>query len=143
MENQDIGYLIKQVSDKMKAAGDAAFKQKGLTFSQMRVLEFIHARGDQTTQKEIETHLNVAHPTVVGLIHRLEQNEFLYCYTNASDRRSKIVCLTDKTGDILDALRKDRERHEKLFLRCLSDEDIASLRRMLLLISQNLEEDIG
>ena len=41
----DLGYLIKQISDKMRANADAAFRKHGLTYSQVHVLSFVQACG--------------------------------------------------------------------------------------------------
>ena len=70
----DLGYLIKQISDKMRANADAVFRKHGLTYSQVHVLSFVQACGGSATQKESEIYLDVSHPTIVGLVSRLEKS---------------------------------------------------------------------
>ena len=68
MLQKDIGYLIKNINDKLKVKADADLKHSKLTLAQSRVLAFLDSQGGQATQKEIEVYLEVSHPTVVGII---------------------------------------------------------------------------
>ncbi|MBD5383918.1 MAG: MarR family transcriptional regulator, partial [Ruminococcaceae bacterium] len=81
MEERDIGLLIKRLADKIKFSVDVLLKEQGVTFSQTLVIDFLHSQGGRATQKEIEDHLQVSHPTVVGIISRLEKNGFVSCHT--------------------------------------------------------------
>lgn len=136
---KDIGPLIKMLNDKLKASADASLKESGLTFSQTIVMEFVHKQGGQTTQKEVEEHMGVAHPTVVGIISRLEKNGFLTCGMDESNRRNKIVRETDKALKMSKKMQSDRTKTERRLTKGLSDEELGELRRMLLKIYQNIE----
>ena len=83
--------------------------------------------------------MNVAHPTVVGIVSRLEKNGFLKCYVDEADKRNKIVCLTEKAIDVGEQMNAEIEMNEKMLLNNLSDDDINSLRRILKTIYKNLE----
>lgn len=75
--NHGIGYQFKIINDRIKARADADLKTHDLTLTQTRVLGFLAESGGQATQKEIEADLQVSHPTVVGIISRMEQKGFL------------------------------------------------------------------
>ena len=139
MNEQVIGYQIKQISDKIKEIADSNFKRSQLTFTQVNVLGFLHSKGGKAYQKEIENHLNVAHPTVVGIVSRLEKNDFLKCYVDEADKRNKIVCLTEKAIAVGEQMNAEIEMNEKMLLNNLSDDDINSLRRILKTICNSLE----
>ena len=83
--------------------------------------------------------MNVAHPTVVGIVSRLEKNGFLKCYVDEADKRNKIVCLTEKAIAVGEQMNAEIEMNEKMLLKNLSDDDINSLRRILKTIYKNLE----
>ena len=83
--------------------------------------------------------MNVAHPTVVGIVSRLEKNGFLKCYVDEADKRNKIVCLTEKAIAVGVQMNAEIEMNEKMLLNNLSDDDINSLRRILKTIYKNLE----
>ena len=139
MPQKDIGYLIKNINDKLKVKADADLKHSKLTLSQSRVLAFLDSKGGQATQKEIEVYLEVSHPTVVGIISRMEQNGHLECWVDKTDKRNKIVALTEQAK----ALGKEREQrifdNEKRLLASLSEDDIKKLKQMLLTMYNNLE----
>ena len=103
----DVGYLIKSINDKLAARADAELKQFNLTMSQCRVFLYLSSRGGQATQKEIETFLDVAHPTVVGLVSRMEQNGYVTCWP-CEDGRNKYVKLTPQA----EAIDKDMQRNQ-------------------------------
>lgn len=136
---KDIGYLIKNINDRLKVKADADLKRYNLTLTQSRVLGFLHSRAGQATQKEIEIFLEVSHPTVVGVVSRMEQKGYLVSWIDQKDKRNKIVKLTSQA----DALGKDMDQsvqaNEKKILNSLSAQDVERLREMLLVIYKNLD----
>lgn len=135
-----IGYLIKSINDKIKVHADADLKSHNLTLTQSRVLIYLQSRDDEkATQKEIEDFLSVSHPTVVGLVSRMEKNGFLTTWLDTDDRRNKVVKLTDmakKTGKNMDSVVGSME--EKM-LATLSEMQISQLTETLETIYKNLE----
>lgn len=139
MKQKDIGYLIKNINDKLKVKADADLKHSKLTLSQSRVLAFLDNQGGQATQKEIEVYLEVAHPTVVGIISRMEQNGHLRCWVDETDKRNKIVALTEQAKALGEEMEQRISANEEKLLASLSEEEIKKLRQMLLTIYHNLE----
>lgn len=139
MEKKDVGWLIKNINEKMKVRADADLKRDNLTFSQGRVLIFLSSKGGQATQKEIEDFLEVSHPTVVGIVSRMEQNGFLTTWIDGKDKRNKIVKLTEQAEEIGAYMEQHLKENEKKLLAPLSAEEIEQLRRMLLAIYNNLK----
>lgn len=140
MPQKDIGYLIKSVNDKLKTKADAELKEQKLTFTQSRVLAFLEGRGGQATQKEIERFLDVSHPTVVGIVSRMEQNGYLKCWTDGKDRRNKIVGLTPQAQAVGMNMEQSISVTEEMLLAPLSVQQREQLREMLLAILKNLDE---
>lgn len=139
MLKKDIGYLIKNINDKLKVKADADLKCYNLTLSQSRVLAFLGDKGGRATQKELEIHLEVSHPTVVGIVTRLEQNGYLSCHLDANDKRNKIIELTDKAKSLDNEMKQRIFANEQKLLNSISEEDVEKLRQMLLTIYNNLE----
>ena len=125
-----LGYLFKVITDKMIEKADKDMEQYGLTFTQSRVLGFLRDK-ECVTQKEIEKHLEVSHPTVVGIVSRMEQNGFVTTWFDPADKRNKMVKLTEKakkTGELLEASAKIHDREMFYFL---TEEEIVQLGDML------------
>lgn len=139
MPQKDIGYLIKNINDKLKVKADADLKHSNLTLAQSRVLAFLDSRGGQATQKEIEVYLEVSHPTVVGIISRMEQNGHLQCWVDETDKRNKIVALTEQAKALGEEMEQRISANEKMLLASLSEADVKKLKQMLLTMYNNLE----
>lgn len=140
MPKKDIGYLIKNINDKLKVKADADFKRYNLTLTQSRVLAFLNSRGGRATQKEIEIFLEVSHPTVVGVVSRMEQNGYLTSWMDGNDRRNKNVRLTAQAEAVGAEMEQRINENEKMLVSPLSDEDADRLKEMLLLIYENLDK---
>ena len=137
MLKKDVGYLIKSINDKLKVRADAELKKYHLTMSQSRVLVYLRSRGGQATQKEIETFLDVAHPTVVGLVSRMEQNGYVTCWP-CEDGRNKYVKLTPQAEAIDKDMQENMHANEEMLLAPLSPEDRERLRDLLLTVAEHL-----
>lgn len=138
MPKKDVGYLIKSLNDRLKVKADTELKRYNLTFTQSRVFAYLQEKGGHATQKEIEVFLGVSHPTVVGIVSRMEQNGYLTCWQD-EDKRNKNVKLTEKAH----SLGMDMEQHmlktEQQLLSPLSANQAEQLKEMLLQIYNHLE----
>lgn len=137
MLKNDVGYLIKSINDKLRVRADAELKQYHLTMSQSRVLVYLRSQGGQATQKEIETFLDVAHPTVVGLVSRMEQNGYVTCWP-CEDGRNKYVKLTPQAEAIDKDMQRNQLKNEEMLLAPLSPKDRERLRDLLLTVAEHL-----
>lgn len=139
MPKKDVGYFLKNINDKLKVKADADLKHFNLTFAQSRVIAFLNDKGGSATQKEIELFLEVSHPTVVGLVSRMEQNGHVISWIDEADKRNKIVKLTERAQGISMDMERNISINEQKMLATLSEEDVANLTRMLTVIYKNLE----
>ncbi len=139
MTLKGIGYLIKMINDKVKVKADADLNTYELTLSQSRVLTFLKSKGGQATQKEIEEFLEVSHPTVVGIVSRMEQNGYVTTWFAPKQQRSKMVRLTKKAQTIGEELIRMVQEQEASMLQGLTQEQVTELAKMLRVIYENLE----
>ena len=139
MEDYEIPSLLKKIHDRMKANFDAELKSLGLTFGQMRAMYVLEKNGGQLTQKQIADMLDVSHPTVVGIVSRMEKAGYVVCEKDPDDHRNKIVTLTQLA---LDKSREGRENHRQADARLvagLSDDEKDTLLGLLNRVYENLE----
>ena len=139
MPKKDVGYLIKNINDKLKVRADADLKRYNLTLTQSRVLAFLNSKGGQATQKEIEIFLEVSHPTVVGIVSRMEQNGYVSSWIDGNDKRNKNVRLTKQAETLGMDMENSIIANEQRMLASLSAHDVERLKEMLLVIYKNLE----
>lgn len=138
MNNRNIGYLLKLITDRIKIQADAELKQYGLTLTQSRVLGFLWDQGGQATQKETEDFLECSHPTVVGIISRMERDGFVTTWFDTDDKRNKIIKLTEKAHSAGEEMKTVISQHEEKILHSLTDEQIDELEKMLGIIYKNV-----
>ena len=139
MKEKNIGYLIKSISDKLRMRADADMVEHNPTLSQCRVHAYLNHHDGEATQKEIETFMEVSHPTVVGIISRMERAGHVVTRTDETDKRNKIVRLTDESRAMGWEIEQTTLAREKAMLAPLTEEEVSELRRMLEIIYQNID----
>lgn len=134
----EVGRLLKLINDKLRVKADGDMKVQELTFAQAQVIRILSRNSGQMTQKEIEDFLQVSHPTVVGLVSRLEQKGFLISWLDSADRRNKIVMMTDKAREISDEMDETLRAREEQMLSGLGERQRAELVKLLCKVNDNL-----
>ena len=102
------------------------------------MLAFLADCGSQATQKNIENFTRVSHPTVFGLVSRMEQNGFVRCWLDPADKRSKIVGQTERAAAIAHEMQATINATEQQMLRSLTPDEIAALESALRTIYADL-----
>lgn len=139
MKKKSIGGMIKYISDKVRQKADNNLKDHNVTLSQVRVLNFLWRENGSCSQKQIEDFLQVSHPTVVGLVSRMEQSGYIQTSVSPDDKRNKIVTVTDSGMSLACELCRYTEDIDKRMLVGLTDEQQAQLADMLYIVAQNFE----
>lgn len=139
--NHGIGYQFKLINDRIKQRADADLQGHDLTLMQTRVLGFIMEAGGQVAQKDIERDLQVSHPTVVGLVSRMEQKGFLTSWVDPMDRRNKLIRVTLKAIETDKVINATVQKQDEILLQGLTSQQIEVLRVCLDQICENLESD--
>ena len=103
------------------------------------MLKFVSGHPDGVTQKAIETHFQVSHPTVVGIITRMEKNGYLDCWPDPEDKRNKMVRLTSKARPVAREMEHEMDKQEKKLLQGLSEEQVDNLYEILYRIFENVK----
>ena len=139
LEKKDTGHMFKLISDGIRAKIDTNVKEHDLTCSQLRILGYLNKNGGSITQKKIEDFLGVSHPTVVGLINRLEKNGFVKTHFDKGDKRRKIISEDEKAVALYIQMENQRRQIEELLLKGLTESEINELERMLNIVYNNVK----
>jgi len=73
-----------------------ALAQMDLTAAQGRILGYLSRRETPPCSRDIEEEFHLSHPTVSGLLTRLEKKGFVEFRPDESDRRCKRICILEK-----------------------------------------------
>ena len=136
----NIGILIHRIDKKIKANMDIDLNRYDLTFSQSQVLLFLRLNEGKLSQKKLQDMMRCSHPTMVGLIQRLEANGFVRTYTDEEDKRYQNVELTDKALAFGNDMSKTREQNEKQMVKGLKKEEKEILLDLLDRVYKNISE---
>lgn len=139
MKKNSIGGIIKYISDKVRQKADNNLKDHNVTLSQVRILNFLWRQEGSCSQKQIENFLQVSHPTVVGLVSRMEQSGYIHTSVSSDDKRNKIVTVTDSGMALASELCRFMDDMDNRMLEGLSEEQQSQLADMLLTVAKNLE----
>ncbi len=140
-ETEDIGMLFKKITERLEKSGNEYFSTLGVTLSQVRVLHFIHGQPQgKTTQKELEDAYDVSHPTINGILKRLEKKNLIRTNITTNRRLSKEVCLTEEGFALLKETNKSKISMKRIMAKNFTKQEIAALKDMLKRIADNLSE---
>lgn len=106
-------------------------------------LMFALARQNGQSQKELAEQLEITPATLTVMIKRMEKNGLLRREADVEDQRISRIYLTDKGLEILEDVRETLERLEQQAIEGLTDEDIQTLRQLLLRINRNISRSRG
>lgn len=90
------GHLIRILHWCTDQSMTAALEEMDLTAAQGHILGYLSHQNAPPCPRDIESVFHLSHPTVSGLLSRLEQKGFIRLYPDPNDRRCKRICLSEK-----------------------------------------------
>jgi len=140
-QSDDIGFSIKLINECIEKKANHTLKEFDLTLSQARILFYLHDTKDPTTsQKDLEDFFEVTHPTIIGILNRLEGKGFIRSEHNSKDKRVKNIFLTDKGGKVFCSMDHFRKTTEQNMLQDLTNDQIKELKLLLKIVNKNIQE---
>ncbi len=144
MKHYNVGYLLKKINDNFVYNLNIRLSKFDLTLSQGRVLKSIlvaNEKNQDIMQKDIEIELKLSNPTVTGIIKRLEAKDYVYKEASITDRRSRLLYVTDKARDVDKAILDSINENERNMLDCLSEQEQENLKKYLMKIYLKQENE--
>ena len=137
----EIGYLLKVIQENAERRANQMYKPVDLTSSQVRLMKYVRSReGHVATQKEIEHYFQVSHPTVVGIVQRLEHKGLIRTEMDERDKRRKLIFLTEREEELFQQMKNFHGEMEKILTAGMSGEQISQLSDLLNMVLCNLKE---
>lgn len=137
----DIGYLLKVIQENAERLANQIYKPVDLTSAQVRLMKYVRGReGHMATQKEIEHYFQVSHPTVVGIVQRLEHKGFLRTKMDEQDKRKKLIFLTEREEELYQQMKNSHEEMEHVLTAGMTEAQVRQLSELLTMVLSNLKE---
>ena len=108
-----------------------ALAQMELTASQGPILGYIAHRKLAPCARDIEEEFHLSHPTVSGLLARLEKKGFIEFFPDETDRRCKRIRLCGKGQQCIEILHRTISENEKTMVQGFSEEEQALFLSLL------------
>ena len=127
-----VGPRIKRISNALDRKRTLDLEDMDLTSSQGMVLGYLNRRREETVYPgDIGKHFGLSHPTVSGILQRLEAKGFITYEAERGDRRKKRVCTTDRALDCHQRIRGRFLETEALLTGTMSPQELATLVTLL------------
>lgn len=108
----------------------AAMEEFGLTPPQFATLAFLW-QGDKTNQHDLGALMCVDRTTISGIVDRLDKLALISREEDPADRRSYVLCVTDKGSALRDRVIKALESVQNVIDEKLTRDEQAQLRELL------------
>jgi MarR family transcriptional regulator, transcriptional regulator for hemolysin len=142
-DDETFGPLLHGTARAWRLKLDERLKPMGLSQARWRTLLHLSLAGDALTQAEIAARLGVEEPTVVTLLHRLEEEGWIVRKGSSRDRRCKMVLLGRRAQAVISQISAEAEKLRHELLENISGADLRTCMRVLTQIYEKAEKKNG
>ncbi len=125
------GPLLRMLHSSVDQSINTALETMELTSSQGHIMGFIAHREAPICPRDIEEAFRLSHPTVSGLLSRLEKKGFIELRTDDHDRRCKRIFLLPKGRECTSTLHQTIQSTENRMVEGFTAEEQAQFRALL------------
>jgi DNA-binding MarR family transcriptional regulator len=138
--DDDIGFLIKLINECIVKKANQNLKPYDLTLSQARILFYLQDHPDKiTSQKDLEEFFEVSHPTIIGILNRLERKCFIWSEFDLKDKRVKNVFLTETGAALVHSMDNYKKINDQKMLQDLTKDQVKTLQTLLKTVYHNVQ----
>lgn len=138
-----LGMRVRILSQTIRQAIDRKFTALDLTGQQSLVLRYLSEHPDEAVYaKDIEKRFGLTHPTVSGILQRLEAKGFLVFEQNAPDRRCKRLRMTPKAEECQKEIARHIQTIERTLIAGMTPEEEKLFSALLDQAITNLNEEM-
>ena len=116
----------------------AALAQMDLTAAQGHIMGFLAHQAEPSCPRDIEEAFQLSHPTVSGLLSRLEKKEFIALRTDPADKRCKRIDILPKGEACIQKMHTTIRTIEQKLVQNFSEEEQEIFTRLLDRAIQNM-----
>lgn len=138
--NPKYGRYLRILHSSTAQSVTAALASMDLTASQGHIMAFITHRQDPPCPRDIEEAFQLSHPTVSGLLSRLEQKGFIEFRPDENDRRSKRIYVLPKGMELDETMHRTILATEEQLVKDFTPEEKAQFAEFLLRAIHNMGE---
>ena len=134
------GRLIRILQNCSDQTMNNALASMELTGAQGCIIGFINHREEPPCAKDIEEAFQLSHPTVSGLLARLEKKGFIEFRPDESDRRFKRIYILEKGRQLHETVHTAIRNNDERLVQDFSEEEKELFHALLLRAIHNMGE---
>jgi MarR family transcriptional regulator, transcriptional regulator for hemolysin len=142
-DDETFGPLLHGTARAWRLKLDERLKPMGLSQAKWRTLLHLSLAGDALTQAEIAARLGVEDPTLVTLLHRLEEEGWIIRKASPHDRRCKMVLLGRRAQRVISQINAAAQKLRHELLENVSPADLRTCAHVLRQIYEKAEKKNG
>ncbi len=125
------GHLLRILHGCADQTMTTALAAMDLTAAQGHILGFLAFRKEPPCPRDIEEAFRLSHPTVSGLLSRLEKKEFIALRTDETDRRCKRIYVLPKGRECQERIHQTIQANEARMVQDFTPEEKEQFARLL------------
>lgn len=126
------GHLLRYLHSATDQTVTNALASMDLTAAQGHIMGFITHSPTPPCARDIEEVFHLSHPTVSGLLSRLEKKGFIEFRPDKEDRRCKRIYILEKGLELIETMHRVIQHNEELLVHNFTDEEKDLFSRLLL-----------
>jgi MarR family transcriptional regulator for hemolysin len=142
-DDETLGPLLHGTARAWRLKLGERLKPMGLSQAKWRTLLHLSLAGDALTQAEIAERLGIEQPSLVTLLHRLENEGWIVRRSSLHDRRCKMVFLGRRAQRVISQINAAAEKLRCELLENVSAADLRTCVRVLTRICEKAEGKNG
>lgn len=132
MRNDRVAILIKKTALIIEKMSNQVLATCDLSNSQYKIMMFLYQNPDKSIRQiDIEEKFSLTNPTVTGIIKNLEKKDLIERIKNPDDKRSNLLCLTNRALELREKLNKLGEVLESQVTEHLTEKECEQLCELL------------
>lgn len=108
----DCGMLIKLIANRIDSRFEEGLSSCRMSYTDLRIMRFVIVMGRPVRMRELEEYYGYAFPTVAGAVKSLERRGLVEQLPDESDRRVRLVSLTESGREAVQRMEALRRRME-------------------------------
>ena len=140
-ESNIINKQLKMIQNTFEERRNKHLLKYNLTSSQQEILFYLgFHEGKPIHQREIEKWFRLKNPTVTGILNRLEEKDFIVRKTSESDKRFRVIELTEKSRCMMQEIYEEMWQMDDRIYSCMTEEERKLLSDLLERILNSITE---
>lgn len=138
----NIGQLIKQISNHLINDLNNRLKDYDITFSQLQVLLVINESNDKLSQKDIADILKIKHTSLIDILKILERKELVIKNINKNDAKCNELELSEKGKVMIENLDLGKDETQEMMAETLGYSSVEEMISKFKEVLKKLEEGV-